>query len=250
MNIKFEGAKINDLARKFLCRNDTKEKTDLGKLRMALLTVFVPKHKDKISDAKAFREHVIHTSKTKPVNYLVIPGKENSIYNALCLIYLIGAGDTRLLFQSYYKYQKQLNKICDTSKLEKQTEQQYLEFFCLGVVRERVDEIVECIHSDKFDLFTDKLPSPFSGASKENYDISPLMSLFDKPIPWEFYMEQYQIAEEFFLNKKHTQARIVLKSLEQQALLRLPVVESLNRKIKAEEKEQKDAWDYFQKIIN
>lgn len=249
MNIKFEGAKINDLARKFLRRNDTKEKVDLGKLRMALLTVFVPKHKDKISDAKAFREYVIHTSKTKPVNYLVIPGKENSIYNALCLIYLIGAGDTRLLFQSYYKYQK-LNRVCDTSKLEEQTERQYLEFFCLGIVRERIDEIVESIHSDSFDLFTDKLPSPFSNNSEDNHNISPLMSLFDKPIPWKDYMEQFQIAEELFFNKKHPQAREALKSLDNQALLRLPVVESLNRKIEAEEKENKEAWDYVQNILN
>lgn len=248
MIIKFEGAKINDLARKFLSINSSKANS-LGKLRMALLTVFVPKHKDKISEAKGFRYELITTGTTMPVKYLVIPGKENSIYNALCLIYLIGAGNTKLLFQSYYNYKK-LNRACDTSKLEEQTEQQYLEFFCLGLVRDKIDEIVECIHSSSFDLFTDKLPSPFSATSENRYDISPLLSLFDKSIPWKDYMEQYQIAEELFFNKKYLLARDALKSLEQNALLRLPVIESLNRKIDAEEEEHREAWDYFQKIIN
>jgi hypothetical protein len=251
MGIEFEGLPINDHARIFLNKKGQSENLDLGKIRMALLTVFVPKHKTESSDTNKFRKEIVFTDKTNysSVKYLVIKDKKNSIYNALCLIYLIGAGETRKLFQDYYKT-KTTTKNCNVLKLEVQSSQQYLEFFCLGIVRNNIDKIIECIHSPKFDLFTDKLPSPFTSNHDNKYDLSPMLQLYEKDIPWKEYMDCYERAEHFFAIKEYFKAKQVLCELEETAVLRLPVVESLNKKIKAQEYEIKEAWDYIQKKLN
>jgi hypothetical protein len=250
MGMEFKGIPINDHARIFLSKEGLSENLELGKLRMALLTVFVPKHKNENSDTNRFRKDIICTDKTNPssVKYLVMQGKKNSIYNALCLIYLIGAGEARKLFQDYYKT-KATTKSCDVSKLEEQNGQQYLEFFCLGIVRDSIDKIIECIHSPKFDLFTNKLPSPFTSNLDNQYDLSPMLQLYEKDIPWKEYMDCYERAEQLFEIKAYPKAKQVLCELEEKALLRLPIVESLNKKIKAQEYETKQAWDYIQQKL-
>ena len=55
-----------------------------------------------------------------------------------------------------------------------------------------------------------------------------------------------------FEQKIHISARRSeeLRKLEEDAVIRLPVVEALNKKIKAIEAEAEEAWDYFQKMLN
>ena len=77
-----------------------------------------------------------------------------------------------------------------------------------------------------------------------------MLNLYGQVIPWNEYIESYENAEAFFAKKDYQQAKKVLKNLEHTALLRLPVIESLNKKIKAQEDESKEAWEYFQKILN
>ena len=114
-----------------------------------------------------------------------------------------------------------------------------------------MQQIIECLKSPDFDLFTKRLPSPFSSTKKCTSDISPMLAIYtDEDIPWESYMTQYQIAEDFFENKNYLKAQETLLRLEAIAVIRLPVIEALNKKINAIETETKEAWDYFQSILN
>ena len=63
-------------------------------------------------------------------------------------------------------------------------------------------------------------------------------------------MGRYEEAERFFGDKQYEKAKEELRKLEEDAVIRLPVVEALNKKIKAIEAEAEEAWDYFQKMLN
>jgi len=156
-------------------------------------------------------------------------------------------GKTKSLLQEYAKL-----GICNEAlnELIELTKKQYLEFFCLGIVRENVQQIIECLKSPDFDLFTKKLPSPFSSYKTGRSDISPMLVIYSEDIPWESYMTQYQLAEDFFENKNYAKAKETLLDLEAIAVIRLPVIEALNKKINAVELETKEAWDYLQTILN
>jgi hypothetical protein len=242
------GLSMNEHARRFLSETQISLPKELN---VALQNVFTKIRDGDTVDKNKFRKRVIKTIKEgdSPAKYIVMPDKGNAIYNTLCLLYLIGTGETKKLFQHYeatiFRPEKR-----NFSILKKQTDQQYLEFFCLGIVRENIDKIIECLCSVEFDLFTDKLPSPFSNSSGNEYNIMPILNLYGQVIPWKEYMVSYEKAEAFFIKKDYQQAKEVLKTLENKALLRLPVVESLNKKIKIQEDESKEAWEYFQKILN
>ena len=246
--MSFNELSMNEHARRFLSKDDI---TLASKLNVALQNIFTKEREGDTTDKNKFRKRVIFTEKfgDSPAKYTVNPESKNAIYNALCLLYLIGTGETKKLFRQYEK-NRLTPKKRDFSVLTKQTEQQYLEFFCLGVVRENIDKILACLRSTEFDLFTDKLPSPFSSSDKNKYDLSPMLKLYGQVIPWQEYMTQYEKAEAFFLKKEYAQAKEILFTLEQEALIRLPVVNVLNKKIKAEETEATEAFDYLQKILN
>ena len=233
------GLSMNEHARRFLSETNISLPKELN---VALQNVFTKTRDGDTVDKNKFRKRVIKTIKEgdSPAKYIVMPDKGNAIYNTLCLLYLIGTGETKKLFQHYEATSSRPEKR-NFSILKKQTDQQYLEFFCLGIVRENIDKIIECLCSVEFDLFTDKLPSPFSNSSENKYNIMPILNLYGHVIPWKEYMESYEKAEALFTNKDYKQAKEVLK---------LPVVESLNKKIKDQEDESKEAWEYFQKILN
>jgi hypothetical protein len=242
-----EALSINELARRALS-----EKSIVLPKRIhdALQNIFTKTRKNENSDNVKFRGQLIQSAgHNLPGKHEVIKGKRNSIYNALCLLYLIGTGETKKLFQHYYSTQHVPEKR-DFSILAAQTEQQHLEFFCLGVVRENIEEITQHLLSTEFDLFTNKLPSPFSCNSDNTYDLTPMLKLYQQNIPWKEYMASYQKAEDYFSQKKWIEAKQVLSELEDAAIIRLPIVEYLNVKIKVEEVETKKAWDYLQKILN
>lgn len=247
MTIELEYLSINDFAKGFLSPGNISVPT---KIHNALQNILTKSRDNENSDKVQFRKCIIKSNKNfGNTKHEVIKGSKNSIYNVLCLLYLIGTGETKKLFQDYYSTQNDVGKR-DFSILVQQTKKQYLEFFCLGVIRENIDQIIECLHSTDFNLFTDKLPSPFSSNFNDNnYDLSPMLQLYEKDIPWKDYMDRYERAEQFFENKKYDEAKLELTALEQSARLRLPVVESLNRQIKAKEHEAQEAFDYLKGIL-
>lgn len=178
----------------------------------------------------------------------VLKGKKNAIHNILCIWYLLG--DTKTTKQLMQEYAQKNVSEKTLNNLIRLTQKQYLEFFCLGVVRENVQKIIACLKSTDFDIFTQKLPSPFSTNKTDQFDISPLLTIYSKDIPWQFYMEQYQQAEEHFNKKRYNEARMILRKLESEAMIRLPIIEALNKNIDAIENEAEEAWNYFQKVLD
>jgi len=248
--MSFNELSMNEHARRFLSQGNVD--CSLPKeLNVALQNIFTKVRDNDTPDKNRFRQRVILVEKfgDSPAKYTVKNEAKHSIYNALCLLYLMGTGETKKLFQ-HYEATRLTPEKRKFSSLTKKTDEQFLAFFCLGVVRENIDKILACLCSTEFDLFTDKLPSPFSSSDKNKYDLSPMLKLYGQVIPWQEYMPQYEKAEVLFLKKEYTQAKEILLTLEQEALIRLPVVNVLNKKIKAEEAEAIEAFDYFQKTLN
>ncbi|MDO6569011.1 hypothetical protein Q4561_18205 [Alteromonas sp. 1_MG-2023] len=216
-------------------------------IRIALYTILTKK----TSASKSYHHIVINENvrgvpKNKsPLN----KGKRDSIRNILILWYLFGADTNKTKsFLSAYAERRSLSS--SIKELEKLANKQYLEFFCLGVVRENVESIIDKLTSSEFNLFEQKLPSPFFTTKKTPYDISPMRKLFSQEIPWQDYMERYKQADALFNEKKYSDAKQILIKLEQDTIVRLPVIESLNKNIKAQEDEALEAWEYFNKILN
>ena len=246
MSLEIEPLSFLEIARRELS-NDVKDKEPLPEaIRNCLNTIFTKKANANLYRPKVINEKVIGQKQNKhPIKL----GKKNFVYNVLVIWYLLNSdtGKAKSLLQEYGK----LGKCVDTlNELIELTKQQYLEFFCLGVVRENVQQVIECLKSSDFDLFTKKLPSPFLYNKTGKSDISPMLSIYAEDIPWESYMTQYQLAEDFFNNKNYIKAKETLTHLEKIAVIRLPVIEALNTKISAVETETKEAWDYFQNILN
>lgn len=223
--------------------------TDLqlpASIRDALNTIFT-----KSSNAQHYRKKIIcqKTTGEKQNKHPIIKGRRHCVRNVLIVWYLLG-GNTKKTkcFLQDYAQKKTLTETLN--ELVELTTKQYLEFFCFGVVRDKVNAIISCIESSDFDLFTQELPTPFSNSVDNPSDISPILQAHSQDIPWEQYMQQYQLAESYFEDKNFEQAKKILSDLEAEATIRLPIVEALNRKIVAEELEAKEAWDYFQKILN
>lgn len=216
------------------------------RIRNALNTIFTKEDGASLYRSKIIGESHDHITQNK---YPIIKGRRYSVRNILCVWYLLNGdtGKTKAFLQSYAKSGM-------TSKFEKMllelANQQYLEFFSLGVVRENIHEIIEALKSDEFDLFTDKLPSPFFSNHDDPSDISPILIAYSQDIPWENYMSRYEDAEFNFNEKRYDKAKEILHKLEEDAVIRLPVVEALNKKIKAIEAEAEEAWNYFQKMLN
>jgi len=215
-------------------------------IRIPLNTIFAKK-----SGANLYRPKII-CEKTNGIpqnKHPILKGRRHSVRNILCIWYLLN-GDTKktkAFLQSYAK--SGMTEIFEQELLEL-ANQQYLEFFCLGVVRENIHEIIETLKSSEFDLFKDKLPSPFFSNHDDPYDMSPILVAYSQVIPWEDYMGRYGEAERFFGDKQYEKAKEVLRKLEEDAVIRLPVVEALNKKVRAIEVESEEAWEYFQKMLN
>lgn len=246
MSLEIEPLSFLEIARREL-GNDVKDKEPLPEaIRNCLNTIFTKKANANLYRPKVINEKVFGQKQNKhPIKL----GKKNFVYNVLVIWYLLNSdtGKAKSLLQEYGK----LGKCVETlNELIELTKQQYLEFFCLGVVRENVQQVIECLKSSDFDLFTTKLPSPFIYYKTGKSDISPMLSIYAEDIPWESYMTQYQLAEDFFNNKNYIKAKETLTHLEEIAVIRLPVIEALNTKISAVETETKEAWDYFQNILN
>ncbi|MGK2233226.1 hypothetical protein [Colwellia polaris] len=246
MSLAIEPLSFLEIARRELS-NDFKSTDQLpDPIRNCLNTIFTKKANANLYRPKVINEKVIDQKQNKHPLKL---GTKHFVYNVLVIWYLFNSetGKTKSLLQEYAKF-----GICDgtLNELIELTKKQYLEFFCLGVIRENVQQIIELLKSHDFDLFTKKLPSPFSSNKSSDYDISPMLAIYSEDIPWESYMTQYQLAEDCFENKDYVKAKQTLVNLEAIAVIRLPVIESLNKKINAVELETKEAWDYFQNILN
>jgi hypothetical protein len=244
MDPKTDPDSINDYARIFL---RLKDKTLPIKLHNALNTIFTKDRDNSNAEIKAFRKRVVIEVKTIHNNhYAILAGKSNAIYNALCLIAAVGVGPTKKIFQ----YQVQTTKKGSISSLLQQTQEQSLIFFCLGVDTKNIAAIGDRLESDSFDLFTERLPSPFGLHNNDKYNLAPMLAFFEKQIPWQDYVSGYQAAESSYAAKDVKGAILQLEALEQKALLPLPVVTSLKERIIAQQADAEEAYSYLQSLLN
>jgi len=219
------------------------------KLHDALNNIFIKGGNGKLE----YREEIISEekigSRSGHCSYNVLLGKKNAIYNALCLYVIVGTNETKKLFQHYYKT-KSFPKKRDFSSLNNQQPQRYLEFSCFGISYNNIKKIETYLYSSDFDLFTDKLPSPYSISPDQPYDLTPMLEIYGKGIPWERYMMIYKQAEKHFELKEYQEAMRLFDQLNQESVIQLPIVQSLQRKISKEINEANDALKYIQKLMN
>jgi len=235
---------INDYARQFL---KLENKTLPIKLHNALNTIFTKERDNSTEAIKKFRRQVVTEVKTAHSNhYEIIAGKNNAIYNALCLIAIVGVGPTKKIFQ----YQYLEPKTGCISSLLQQTQEQALIFFCLGIDIKNMAEIANSLESNSFDLLTDRLPSPFGSHKNDKYNLAPMLAYFEEPIPWQDYARRYQAAESSYAAKDVEDAILQLEALEQEALLPLPRVTSLKESIIAKQADAEEAASYLQSLLN
>lgn len=198
----------------------------------------------------AFRESIKESeSSNHNERHFVLPGKQNAIFNILCLWHLVGVTKTKEIL---HKRHRDELKEKDIDELNNVADEHYLQFFCLGIVRSDIEKISNEIMDAKFDIYTQKLTSPFRKNKldkNDKYGISSILHFADKSIPWREYMNQYQKAESLFLGKKLDEAKLCLKELNDLSMIRLPIIDTLLKKIKADELENKEAFDYLQEIL-
>jgi len=243
-NSSTETRSINECAKHFLKLVNKPLPT---KLHSALNTVFTKPRDDDKPEIKAFRKRVIVTVKGYGNDhYQIMSGKANAIYNALCLIAIVGVGPTKKIFQYAVQTPKKTNVL---TRLELNPEQALI-FFCLGVQSSNLASIEALLLSDNFDLFSQKLPSPFSVDDNDQYNLTPMLAFFDKKIPWPDYVADYQCAAASYEKKAFDLAKLQLAALKEKAVIPLPVVTALSRRIAANEKEADEAFTYIQSLLN
>lgn len=230
-----------------IAKNALKTDTLPDPIRNALYTIITKK----TQATSALRARLIAAEISHGTNTSVRlrKGTRPFVTNALILWYLFN-DDTTKTKSFLCKYAKGKVDQPLLNKLKRLADEQYLEFFCLGIVRESIPLIIKKLEDTDFNLFTTKLPSPFNSDTKDPFDITPMLYLYNQTIPWQTYMETYQLAEKRFSEKRYQDARNTLKRLEKTAVIRLPVIENLNRNIREIERENQQAWDYFQKMLS
>ncbi len=249
--IAYEMESLGRIALNFISPNSKKPLPKT--LHDALNNIFTSESRNK--DLVSYRDEVMYKplkNKDLPFTHPVAKGKRNAIYNALCLFFLVGTKDTKTLFNNYRAFKRGLKK-ADFSLLFNQGKEQCLEYFCFGINQQLLNKIELCLISDDFDLFTQKLPSPFSecpSSSTPCTDLLPMLRFYNRDIPWDSFVEQYQRAENYYFKKDFEKALNTLTEIENQGMDQLPVVSALRNKINNENKDAKDAWDYFQEILN
>ena len=198
----------------------------------------------------AFRESIKESqSSNRNERHFVLPGKQNAIFNILCLWHLIGVTKTKRIL-----HKRHLNELKekDMDVLNNVADEHYLQFFCLGIVRSDVENITNQLLDANFDIYTQKLTSPFRTKKldkNDKHNINSILYFADNSIPWREYMDKYQKAESLFLGKKLGEAKTCLKELNDFSMIRLPIIDTLLKKINAEERENKEAFDYLQEIL-
>jgi len=198
----------------------------------------------------AFRDSIKESqSSNRNEKHFVLPSRQNAIYNILCLWHLVGVTKTKEILHKRHLHEL---KEQDMEVLNNVAHEHYLQFFCLGIVRSNIEKISYQLLDKNFDIYTQKLISPFRTKKLDKNDkhgISNILYFADKSIPWREYMDKYQKAESLFLDKKLNEAKLCLNDLNDLSVIRLPIIDTLLKKINAEERENKEAFDYLQEIL-
>jgi hypothetical protein len=234
---------INKVALRFL-----KIQTVPKKLHEALQTILTKGKNNRNSNE--YRKEIIGEANSLPnyKSYKVKEGREKAIYNILCLLMLYNTATIKKVLYQYYEH-KNGKKGIDFERLLTLTKAQYFQYYCLGVESVNIKQLIGYLERPDFNLFEEALPQSILGTLNSN-GLTLLPLLFDEDtIDWQEYMNEYKEAEKNFLENNFVVAKEILASLLSKPL-KVPIAESLSAKILAEERENKEAWNYFNKLLN
>ena len=246
-SIDTEESSIGQLALGFLTKDPTvKLPKKIHDMLQNVLTKREGAHL-KYRDVIVLKTTVKDSTSQNTDRHQVIRNRSHAIYNILCLYVFMDTSDIKRLFKHYYETKRDVKKQ-NFSMIYQNQDSQYLAYFCFGVDMDRISAIEEHLLNPDFDLFTQKLPSPFKGNIEG--DLSPLLTIVNEGIDWAGYQDLYRQAEHSFEQKKFDKVKLLLDQLEEQAVVNLPVVDSLRRKINSIEEESQEALDYLQKLLH
>jgi len=169
-----------------------------------------------------------------------------AVSNAIILCYLLGdSGKVRNLFHAQITGDRRDKLVAEyLALIQKRYELQYSEFFCLGIVQENLEPIMESLQCEKWNPLLDKLSSPFFTGN-----LHPIAWIYGEQIHWSDYHQKYDAALSLYEKGKLTEAKKILHELEAKAVIRLPVVSTLLRQLEFRLSEAESYFEYLQKNL-
>ncbi len=172
------------------------------------------------------------------------PKYKPAIYNAMVLCYLMSnTGKVRNLFNNLLEGKKKPIEEA-INIIEERFQQQFSEFFCLGIVQESLEPIIQKIQDETWKPLTERLPCPFSSGN-----LKSLAPLYGKNIPWSEYHSTYSKALKEYQNNRLDIASELLQTLESEAVIRLPIVTTLLKQIQLKIDTSQQYFEYLQENL-
>lgn len=197
---------------------------------------------------------LISTSTTESGNrkrHFTYKSKVNSVFNALCLLTFTETKNVKTIFSDYFESKNKHIEFKVKESLLRSTSDVHLSAVLFFQITENDRKnLIEQLNNPNFDLFEQKLASPFSHINTNPENLEPLKVLFDENIDWQHTTELYRLTECYLAKHNYCKALENLKKITNEALLSSPTIQNLEFKINAQRAEAEEAWNYFQKILN
>lgn len=174
--------------------------------------------------------------------------KVNSVYNALFLLTLTDTKNVKKIFTSYHKSKAMLS--IDENQLKCSSDAHLAAIMFFQIKEQDKIKILDQIRDSSFNLFEQKLASPFNPVNTNKRSLEILKVLFDESIDWQHIIELYRSSESYLSKGDYFNAMDTLSKINNEYLLSSPAIQSLKSRINAQRAETEDAWNYFQKILN
>jgi len=210
-------------------------------LRLSVTAVFLKPTNKLFWQKKVFSS----TDGFENKRHYIKPEFFNAIWNAIVLCYLAGnSGKVRGFFDAHIGNSNSKNTEDVLSLIEKRYEQQFAQFFCLGVVPESLSSVIEKLKDESWQPLTERLPSPFISGNLE-----PVAILYGDNVPWVDYHRRYSEALVAYEAHELDRAELLLAALEREAALRLPLVSLLLKQVRRRKAQSNDYFDYLQQAL-
>jgi hypothetical protein len=177
----------------------------------------------------------------------VLEGRENAIFNALFIMLLSDTKTTKNIFKAYSD-SSIMNKNEHYNILTNINESRFVRYYCLGVSSQGIKRVISLLTSNSFNLFEQKLPLDIFHLSSQHDPLKLVCPMVTEEIPWDEYMDFYKRAESFYKEKRLDEAMQVLQELINKPFT-IPIAHLLFDKIRSEQSENQEAFDYLQTFL-
>lgn len=183
--------------------------------------------------------------------YEVKRGSENAIYNALCLLCISETRKVKSVFTEYYtrRIEKKWSYSVNASDLSSSYDLHLAATSFFGVTQANISVIIDTLQKPEFDLFKEKLPSPFAEYGDRHAHLERIQLLFDVDIDWREVIDIISKVEELESEKQFEKGLDKLFELKHQSCKELKPIKQLETRIKSQLNENKEALNYLKKIL-